>query len=61
MTWGVNLGANNATNAVNMAKSIMRAFENPEVKQSGVELDLIEVGSFFFLSCHVFSLVISGF
>ncbi|GJJ10670.1 hypothetical protein Clacol_004897 [Clathrus columnatus] len=45
MTWGVNLGADNATNAVNMAKSILRAFASSEVKESGVELDLIEVGN----------------
>lgn len=46
MTWGVNLGANNATNAVNMAKSILRAFASPEVEASGVKLDLIEVGTY---------------
>ncbi|GJJ10641.1 hypothetical protein Clacol_004868 [Clathrus columnatus] len=40
MTWGVNLGADNATNAVNMAKSILRAFASPEVKESGNEADL---------------------
>ena len=45
MTWGVNLGADNATNAVNMAKSIIKAFSDDDVKASGVVLDLIEVGN----------------
>ena len=45
MTWGVDLGANNITNAVNMAKSIARAFHASAVKASGVILDLIEVGN----------------
>ena len=45
MTWGVNLGADNITNAVNMAKAIMRAFRTSSVKASGVILDLIEVGN----------------
>ena len=46
MTWGVNLGLNNATNAVNMAQSIMKAFGTAAVKSAGVVLDLIEIGSF---------------
>ncbi|KAH9941692.1 glycoside hydrolase family 79 protein [Epithele typhae] len=45
MTWGVNLGADNATNAVNMAKAIVRAFKSTVVKASGVVLDYIEVGN----------------
>ena len=45
MTWGINLGANNVTNAVNMAKAIVRAFRTNAVKASGVVLDLIEVGN----------------
>ncbi|RPD70303.1 glycoside hydrolase family 79 protein [Lentinus tigrinus ALCF2SS1-7] len=45
MTWGINLGADNVTNAVNMAKAIMRAFRSNTVKASGVILDLIEVGN----------------
>lgn len=45
MVWGVNLGLNNVTNAVNMAKSIMRAFADPEVIASGVSLERIEVGT----------------
>lgn len=45
MTWGVNFGYDNVTNAVNMAKAIMRAFRTSAVKESGVVLDLIEVGN----------------
>ncbi|KAM5535520.1 hypothetical protein V8D89_010857 [Ganoderma adspersum] len=45
MTWGINLGANNVTNAVNMAKAIVRAFRTNAVKASGVVLDLLEVGN----------------
>lgn len=44
MVWGVNLGFNNVTNAVNMAKAIVRAFSLPSVKNSGVVLERIEVG-----------------
>ena len=45
MTWGINFGANNATNAVNMAKSVFRAFQNAAVIASGVVLDRLEVGN----------------
>lgn len=45
MVWGLNLGLNNATNAVNMVKSIMRAFADQEVIASGVSLERIEVGA----------------
>lgn len=45
MTWGVNLGADNVTNAVNMVKSIIKAFQTSSVINSGVVLDLIEVGN----------------
>lgn len=45
MVWGVNLGANNATNAVNMAKAIVRSFDAGPVKDSGIVLDRIEVGN----------------
>jgi len=45
MTWGVNLGADNVTNAVNMAKSIIRAFSSSAVKAAGVTLDMIEIGN----------------
>lgn len=45
MTWGVNLGADNITNAVNMAKAIVKAFSSKAVQQSGVQLDLIEIGA----------------
>lgn len=44
MTWGVNLGLDNATNALNMARAILNAFSTPAVKQSGVVLDLVEIG-----------------
>jgi hypothetical protein len=45
MTWGLNFGYDNATNAVNMAQSIFRAF-SPASKttKNGVILDLIELG-----------------
>lgn len=46
MTWGVNLGADNVTNAVNMVKSIIKAFSSKAVLQSGVKLDLIEIGAY---------------
>lgn len=45
MTWGVNFGADNVTNAVNMVKSIIKAFSTSSVINSGVVLDLIEVGN----------------
>lgn len=44
MIWGVNLGLNNATNAVNMAKSIVKAFATQQVRAANIHLDLIEVG-----------------
>lgn len=46
MTWGINLGLNNATNAANMANSILKAFSSAAVKQARVFLDLIEIGMF---------------
>ncbi|THH33105.1 hypothetical protein EUX98_g1085 [Antrodiella citrinella] len=45
MTWGLNLGLDNVTNAVNMAKSIIKAFKNSAVKQSGVTLSMLELGN----------------
>ncbi|KAK7692975.1 hypothetical protein QCA50_004616 [Cerrena zonata] len=45
MTWGVNLGANNATNAANMARSIAKAFDTPAVKNAQVTLAMIEIGN----------------
>ncbi|KAF8520875.1 glycoside hydrolase family 79 protein [Hysterangium stoloniferum] len=45
MVWGVNFGLDNATNAANMAKSIMKAFSTSEVKRANIHLDLIEVGN----------------
>ncbi len=44
MTWGVNFGLDNVTNAVNMAKSIVKAFGSAAVQQAQVTLDMIEVG-----------------
>lgn len=45
MTWGLNFGFDNKTNAVNMAQSIFRAF-SPASKttKNGVVLDFIELG-----------------
>lgn len=51
MVWGVNLGFNNVTNAVNMAKAIVAAFLSPEVIDSGVVLERIEVGECHRLVC----------
>ncbi|KAF9644536.1 glycoside hydrolase family 79 protein [Thelephora ganbajun] len=46
MTWGLNLGYSNVTNAVNMAQSIFRAFSSAsETTRNGVVLDLIELGN----------------
>ena len=52
MVWGVNLGYNNVTNAVNMAKAIVNAFISPEVIDSGVVLERIEVGTCPLLVCN---------
>ncbi|KAI0092691.1 glycoside hydrolase family 79 protein [Irpex rosettiformis] len=45
MTWGINLGLDNATNAMNMANSILRAFSSAAVQAAGVVLDLLEIGN----------------
>ncbi|RDX48499.1 glycoside hydrolase family 79 protein [Lentinus brumalis] len=45
MVWGVNLGANNATNAVNMANAVLSSFQSSAVKAAGIVLDRIEVGN----------------
>ena len=45
MVWGVNLGANNATNAVNMAKAIVNSFRSPDVGAAGIILDRLEIGN----------------
>ncbi|TFY67602.1 hypothetical protein EVJ58_g1519 [Rhodofomes roseus] len=45
MVWGVNLGYNNVTNAVNMANAIIKAFDSQDVIDSGVVLERIEVGN----------------
>jgi len=45
MTWGLNFAYDNATNAVDMALSIFRAFSPAsETSKNGVVLDLIELG-----------------
>ena len=44
MIWGVNLGLDNVTNAVNMAKSIIKAFATQQVRAANIHLDLIEIG-----------------
>lgn len=44
MVWGVNFGADNVTNAINMAEAIAGAFRTSAVKSSGVILERIEVG-----------------
>ncbi|KAI0686429.1 glycoside hydrolase family 79 protein [Cytidiella melzeri] len=45
MTWGINLALDNATNAQNMANSILKAFSSATVRQAGVFLDLLEIGN----------------
>ncbi|KAM5530161.1 hypothetical protein V8D89_016163 [Ganoderma adspersum] len=45
MTWGINFGADNVTNAVNMVKSIVKAFATSAVIESGVVLERIEIGN----------------
>lgn len=45
MTWGLNFGYDNATNAVNMAQSIFRAFSPAsETAKNGIVLNSIELG-----------------
>ena len=45
MTWGLNFAYDNATNAVNMAQSVFRAFSpGSETIENGVVLDFIELG-----------------
>ena len=48
MTWGINLGLDNATNARNMANSILQAFSSAAVQAAGVVLDLLEIGASFY-------------
>jgi hypothetical protein len=49
MIWGLNLGYDDAQNAVNLAQSIMRAFsEDGEVVKNGVVLDYLELGESLF-------------
>ena len=43
--WGVNFGADNVTNAINMARAIFRAFSDDAVKSAGVVLDRLEIGN----------------
>ena len=46
MTWGINLGLDNATNALNLANSILKAFSSAAVQSAQVFLDLLEIGQF---------------
>ena len=46
MTWDVNFGANNITNAVNMTKAIVKAFDSPAAKEAKVTLSMIEIGKY---------------
>ena len=43
--WGINLAADNVTNAVNMAKAIFRAFDDDAVRSAGVVVDRLEIGN----------------
>ncbi|KAI0631256.1 glycoside hydrolase family 79 protein [Trametes polyzona] len=43
--WGVNLGADNATNAADVARAVVRAFRSSEVRDAGVVLARLEVGN----------------
>ncbi|KAI0763458.1 glycoside hydrolase family 79 protein [Trametes elegans] len=43
--WGLNLGADDATNAADTARAIVRAFRSPRVAASGVALVRLEVGN----------------
>ncbi|KAI0327551.1 glycoside hydrolase family 79 protein [Cubamyces sp. BRFM 1775] len=45
MIWGINLGADNVTNAANIAGAIVRAFGSSAVRASGVVLRRLEVGN----------------
>ncbi len=45
VTWGLNLGANNITNAVREAQSLVKAFKSQEMKSADVILDFIELGN----------------
>jgi hypothetical protein len=45
MIWGLNLGANNLTDAYLMAKSIFKAFSSSEVKSKGITLQFVELGN----------------
>ena len=54
MTWGVNLGLDNATNALNMARAILSAFSTSAVKASGVVLNLIEIGACSFVILRLY-------
>jgi hypothetical protein len=56
MTWGLNLGYNNLTNAYNMAKSIIKTFNSWDVKSKGIVLDFLEIGNELALRTSVYSL-----
>ena len=59
VTWGINFGADNATNAVNMAKAVVSAFSTDSVKASGVVLDHLEIGNEVDILYH-FDLMFAG-
>ncbi|KAF9466484.1 hypothetical protein BDZ94DRAFT_170407 [Collybia nuda] len=45
VTWGLNLGQNNLTDAFLEARSIVKAFSSSAVKGAGIVLDSIEIGN----------------
>lgn len=45
VTWGLNLGSNNLTAAFLMARSIAKAFTDPDVVDARVRLEAIEIGN----------------
>lgn len=45
MTWGVPLGPNNITNAYLVTKSILKAFDNEEIKSQGIWLEFLDIGN----------------
>jgi hypothetical protein len=45
MTFGVNLGGNTVSTAVNQAQAIMTAFQSSALVNAGITLDYIEIGN----------------
>ncbi|KAJ3510881.1 hypothetical protein NLJ89_g4418 [Agrocybe chaxingu] len=43
--WGLNLGQNNITSAFLNAKSLVKAFASPAIKDAGIKLDAIQIGN----------------